>query len=267
MNPPGSSTQLTQRLWQVLTERPDLGSSGRYAQPCDLPRTLPAVSQTEGMRSEHRLLHTPPDTAPPPDPPRVAWRKQMRERVLDEAWLLASEAGWDHVRVADLAVRAEVSRPSIYAEFGNRAGIGQALVHRETERFLAGVAEVLEVRRDDVAAALEAGVAYALAEAARNPFIRAVVTAARGGTDALLPFLTSRPEPVFSQAWHLVAAWLGNVAPRVSESDRLEAADSLVRLTISHMLMPSSDAGACRRVARAACAGLEPAPREPQSGP
>ncbi|MGW1862431.1 TetR family transcriptional regulator [Streptomyces collinus] len=187
----------------------------------------------------------------------MAWRKQMRARVLEEAWQLASKAGWDRVRVADLAQRAEVSRPSIYAEFGDRAGIGTALVHRETERFLLGVAEVLAGHRDDVAAALEAGVGHALAEAARNPFIRAVVTAGRGGTDALLPFLTSRPEPVFSQAVRLVAAWLSEVVPGAPESRRNEAADIVVRLAVSHMLLPAPDAGdASTQVARAACAVL-----------
>ncbi|MFD9462188.1 TetR family transcriptional regulator [Streptomyces sp. NPDC060027] len=180
----------------------------------------------------------------------------MRARVLEEAWQLASRAGWDRVRVADLALRAEVSRPSIYAEFGDRAGIGRALVHRETERFLLGVAKVLE-EHDDLAAALEAGVAHALAEAADSPFIRAVVTAARGGTDALLPFLTSRPEPVFSQAWDMMAAWLGVKAARASEARRLEAADLVVRLTLSHMLLPSPGLEAApERVARAACAVL-----------
>ncbi|MGW3861748.1 TetR/AcrR family transcriptional regulator [Streptomyces sp. NPDC005047] len=187
----------------------------------------------------------------------MAWRRQMRERVLEEAWALASEKGWDRVRVADLAQRAEVSRPSIYAQFGDRAGIGRALVFRETERFLATVADVLQGRSDDVALALEAAVAHALAEAARNPFIVAVVTAARGGTDALLPFLTSRPEPVFSEARHLVTAWLDMAAAERPAALRRDAADVAVRLTVSHMLLPSvrPDATAAR-VAHAACAVL-----------
>ncbi|MER8010280.1 TetR family transcriptional regulator [Streptomyces sp. NPDC094149] len=200
---------------------------------------------------------------PRPDPPRVAWRKQMRERVLQEARALAAEGGWDRVRVADLALRADVSRPSIYKEFGDRAGVGQALVLRETEEFLLGLAAVLDERRDDLAAALRAGVAHALAEAGTNPFIGAVLTAARGGTDALLPFLTSRPEPVFTSAWELLAHWLGEVAPGVVPERRGEAADLAVRLTISHMLLPSPlTPDAPERVSRAACAvlGLPPTP-------
>ncbi|WP_372499553.1 TetR/AcrR family transcriptional regulator [Streptomyces spororaveus] len=73
-----------------------------------------------------------------PDPPRVAWRKQMRQRVLDAARDLTCEAGWDQVSLSAVAARAEVSRPSVYKEFGNRAGLGRALVVRETQQFLGG---------------------------------------------------------------------------------------------------------------------------------
>lgn len=193
-----------------------------------------------------------------PDPPRIAWRKEMRERVLAEARALAAEAGWDRVRVADLAQRAEVSRPSIYKEFGDRAGIGRALVQRETEEFLLGLAEVLRTHGDDLGAALEAAVAHALAEAGANPFIGAVLTAARGGTDALLPFLTSRPEPVFSSSWRLLSAWLAEVAPQTTEARRDEAAEVAIRLTLSHMLLPAArPADTPAAVARTVCAVLD----------
>ncbi|MFJ3786489.1 TetR family transcriptional regulator [Streptomyces sp. NPDC090093] len=204
-------------------------------------------------------MGSPAPASGPPDPPRVAWRKQMRERVLEEAWLLTAEAGWDRVRMADLALRAEVSRPSVYAEFGDRAGVGRALVERETDRFLFSVGAVLESRHDDVCAALTAGVAHALAEAERNPFVTAVVRAARGGTDALLPFLTSRPEPVLSAARELVNVWLGTVTADVPPRSRAEAADVVVRLTISHMLSPSPHpASAPERIASVGCALLSP---------
>ncbi|MFI8215817.1 TetR family transcriptional regulator [Streptomyces sp. NPDC085932] len=199
----------------------------------------------------------------PPPPPRLAWRIQMRERVLEEAWTLAARNGWDRVRVADLAERAEVSRPSIYKEFGDRAGIGQALVERETERFLTRLAAVLDSDRDGFASALRRGVTHTLDEGSRNPFIRAVLTAARGGTDALLPFLTSRPDPVFSSARDLLNAWLSEAVPEVGRRQRDEAADLAVRLTLSHMLLPVTGQGDVpERVTRAVCAvlGVPPVP-------
>ncbi|WP_179165968.1 TetR/AcrR family transcriptional regulator [Streptomyces sp. Amel2xC10] len=202
-------------------------------------------------------MNATPAAGGPPESPRVAWRSHMRERVLDEAWSLAAGQGWDKVRVADLAERAEVSRPSIYKLFGDRAGIGHALVRRETDRFLLGLAAVLDIHRNDVANALRAGVAHALDEGARNPFVGAVLTAARGGTDALLPFLTSRPDPVFSSARALVAAWLAEVAPDAAEERRGETADTVVRLTLSHLLLPAADIdGVPDRVVRTACAIL-----------
>ncbi|WP_435260546.1 hypothetical protein [Streptomyces sp. 1222.5] len=72
----------------------------------------------------------------------------------------------------------------------------------ETQRFLRDVSYALTSRSDGVEAALAASVAHALREAVTNPFvfITAVVTAARGGTDALLPFLISRPDQVLADA-------------------------------------------------------------------
>lgn len=181
----------------------------------------------------------------------------MRERVLAEARALASAKGWDAVRVADLAERAQVSRPWIYKEFGDRAGVGAALVRRESEAFLVGVATALDQHPDSVAVAVEAGVRHALAEAARNPFIHAVVTAARGGTDALLPFLTARPEPVFSLAGQLLRAWLTERLPALDGQRLEEAGDLAVRLTLSHMLLPAPDAQCTpERIARAVVAVL-----------
>ncbi|MGW0964801.1 TetR family transcriptional regulator [Streptomyces sp. NPDC002516] len=194
---------------------------------------------------------------PRPDPPRVAWRKEMRERVIAEARALAAEDGWDRVRVADLALRADVSRPSIYKEFGDRAGIGAALVEYETREFLVGLAAVLDAHRGHLAPALEAAVAHALEQADANPFVGAVLTATRGGTDALLPFLTSRPEPVFSSTRRLLRVWLGETAPQTDEHARAAAADMAVRLTVSHMLLPAEDPRATPlHIARTVCAVL-----------
>lgn len=175
------------------------------------------------------------------DPPRVAWRRQMREQVLAAAGELASIRGWDRVRVADLAERAEVSRPSIYKEFGDRAGIGRALVQRETDNFLRGVAEALERPGTDVAACLVGAVSYALHESAENPLISAVLRAARHGTDGLLPFLASRPDPIFDSARSLLEAWLTHREPTDGAWRTADAADVAVRLTLSHMLLPAGE--------------------------
>ncbi|MET8099220.1 TetR family transcriptional regulator [Streptomyces sp. NPDC005236] len=170
---------------------------------------------------------------------------------------MAAEDGWNRVRVADLALRADVSRPSIYKEFGDRAGIGRALVEHETDEFLVGLAAVLDSHQGRLAQALEAAVAHALEQAAVNPFVGAVLTATRGGTDALLPFLTSRPEPVFSSTRRLLCVWLAATVPHTDDDSRTAAADLAVRLTLSHQLLPAHDPGATPpHIARAVCAVL-----------
>lgn len=177
-----------------------------------------------------------------PDPPRVAWRKQMRQRVLAAARDLTCDSGWDQVSLSAVAAAAEVSRPSVYKEFGNRAGLGRALVDRETQVFLGDVAKVLHPGLPDTGAALQRAVHFVLTEAHRNPLVRAVVLAAREGSDSLLPYLTARADPVFDAAQDLLRAWL---TERFPEQDGLlveVAADVAVRMTLSHLVLPGADA-------------------------
>ncbi|MFC4494735.1 TetR family transcriptional regulator [Streptomyces ovatisporus] len=176
-----------------------------------------------------------------PDPPRVAWRKQMRESVLDEARVLAARNGWDRVSLSEAAARAEVSRPAVYKEFGSRSGLGEALVRRETTRFLQGIAEALGSPGRATAEAMQDAVEFALTEGARNPLIQGVVLAARRGSDGLLPFLTTRPEPVFGDAEQLIGAWLAERFPEHAPRARDEATDLVVRMTISHIVLPGPE--------------------------
>lgn len=183
------------------------------------------------------------DTSGPkrPDPPRVAWRKQMRETVLDEARALAAGNGWDRVSLSEAAARAEVSRPAVYKEFGSRSGLGEALVRRETTRFLLGIAETLGAPGRPTAEAIQAAVSFALAEAERNPLIQGVVLAARRDSDGLLPFLTARPEPVFGDARELISAWLAERFPEHPSDVLDQATDLVVRMTISHIVLPGPE--------------------------
>jgi AcrR family transcriptional regulator len=176
-----------------------------------------------------------------PDPPRVAWRKHMRQRVLDAARDLTCASGWDKVSLSAVAAAAEVSRPSVYKEFGNRAGLGRALVIRETDEFLHSVALTLYPGLPDRRASLETAVSFVLTEAHRNPLVRAVVVAAREGSDSLLPYLTARADPIFDAAQVLLRAWLTERFPERDEELVTLAADITVRMTISHLLLPGAD--------------------------
>lgn len=179
-------------------------------------------------------------TAVVPDPPRVAWRKLMRQRVLDAARELTCASGWDQVSLSAVAALAEVSRPSVYKEFGNRAGLGRALVLRETQQFLGDVALTLYPGRPDTRASLEEAIHYVLTEAHRNPLISAVVTAAREGSDSLLPYLTARADPIFDGSTRLLRQWFTERLPEQDEELIAVAADIAVRMTISHLVLPGA---------------------------
>lgn len=213
----------------------------------DPPARL-AVMATEQRRRTDYLAGEPA-----PDPPRIAWRKQMRVRVLDAARDLTCEAGWDQVSLSAVAARAQVSRPSVYKEFGNRAGLGRALVIRETRQFLAGVADTLHPGLPDSHACLEAAILYVLTEADSQPLIRAVIAAARHGSDSLLPYLTARADPIFDAGQSLVQDWLGTRYPEQRTETLEMTADVIVRMTISHLILPADAPGiTARRLATAA---------------
>lgn len=112
-------------------------------------------------------------------PPRAAWRRKMRDDVLDAARSMAAERGWDSVSLSQVAERAEVSRPSVYKEFGSRGGLSRALVQREAERFLGGVAAALQRPAATASDALSAAVLHALGQARDNALVASVVQAAR----------------------------------------------------------------------------------------
>ncbi|WP_448322072.1 TetR family transcriptional regulator [Streptomyces sp. CO7] len=176
-----------------------------------------------------------------PLPPREAWRRRMRGDVLDAARAMAAEQGWDAVSLSQVAARAEVSRPTVYKEFGSRDGLTQALVHREAERFLLGLDRALRQPAPTAVDALAAAVGYALREAGDNVLVASVVRATRDGTDSLLPYLTTRLDPVVTGARLMVRAWCRTHFKQFDEARTDQAADVVVRLTLSHIVLPTSE--------------------------
>jgi AcrR family transcriptional regulator len=133
-------------------------------------------------------------------------------RALAVTHQLTVDHGRDWVRLSEVAALTGVSRPTLYKEFGDKQGLGQALVLRETERFLVGVAAQLERHPQDLTAGIRAAVSFTLIEAEASPLLRAVLTSARGD-DTLLPALTTRSAPVLEAATTMLGAWLGEQLP------------------------------------------------------
>lgn len=174
------------------------------------------------------------------EPLRVAFRRQVRDHALDVAHRMTVDVGWEQVRVGSIAEQAGVSRPTIYREFGDKEGLGEALVMREVERFLEGITATLNAHATDIGAAVGAAVRFTLDEAGRNPLLHAVLTASRAGSTSLLPFLTSRSGPLLSVATAVLSSWFAEHHPEYEDRVLAEALDAVVRLMVSYLVLPAS---------------------------
>ncbi len=187
---------------------------------------------------------------------RLEFRRQVRERVLAAAHQHTVERGWERVRVGEVAVDSGVSRPTLYREFGNKDGLGEALMTREAERFFAAIAEVL-AQHSEVGEAISAATRLTLEQSAANPLLHAVLTGSRSGDAGLLPFLTSRSESIRESARALLTGWFSERRPDLEPSTVDETVDAVVRLVISHIVAPALDpVEVGQRVARLAAASL-----------
>jgi AcrR family transcriptional regulator len=167
-------------------------------------------------------------------------RRRLREAIIDAARELAIAQGWAAVKMADVADRVGVSRQTVYNEFRNKAGVAEALTGREIGRFVDAVRAELLVHGADVRAAGEAAILRTLTEAAANPLVKTILTGT-DGDEGLLPYLTTRSELVLTTASAVVREW-ASAHSGAAEQTVAAAAESIVRLVLSHVVLPSAPA-------------------------
>ncbi|SCG69929.1 transcriptional regulator, TetR family [Micromonospora echinaurantiaca] len=171
---------------------------------------------------------------------RDAGRQRLRDQIVVAARTLTVDRGWDSVRMGAVATAAGVSRQTVYNEFGSKAGLAEALARREVDQFVADVRAALVAHGTDVRAGAYAAIRHTLAEAAANPLIKAILTSARGGSDELLPFLTTRSGLVLTEANGPLLDWVATLVPGADRAALRFAADSVVRLVVSHIVLPGA---------------------------
>jgi AcrR family transcriptional regulator len=167
--------------------------------------------------------------------------RQLREAIVDAARESAVSQGWAAVKMADVADAVGVSRQTVYNEFGTKAGLAEALTAREVSRFVDAVRAELLAHGDDIRAAGEAAILRTLTEAAGNPLVKTILTGT-DGDDGLLPYLTTRSEIVLTTASAVVRDWASAHVPEAGEETVAAAAESIVRLVLSHVVLPSAPA-------------------------
>lgn len=180
----------------------------------------------------------------------------IRDALLDAAYDVAVTTGWHRARMADVAAAAGVSRQTLYDHFGGREGVALHLALRETARFVTGVERAMDRHPDDVHAAVEAAATYALSTARDNPLIRSILT--EDGDAGLLPYMTTRAEPLLTAARERLVAYFAAHWPEIGGDAATEAAEVVVRLALSYIVLPGpAPAAAARRIAATAARLLD----------
>jgi AcrR family transcriptional regulator len=162
----------------------------------------------------------------------------ISNRVLDAALDLAAASGVQHLTMDAVARRAHVGRMTVYRRFGDKQALVAALGAREGQRCLA---EIDAAARFDapIAEQVAAGFATSLRLAREHPLLSRLT---RLEPEAVLGALTEDGGALFAVARDYLAE-------RLRESQRAgvlgpveveEAAELLVRLAVSFVLIPES---------------------------
>lgn len=168
----------------------------------------------------------------------TAARSLLRDTVITAVDGLVRDRGWAATTMSDVAAAAGVSRQTLYNEFGSRPALVEAYITREIESLVAEVAVAVRVHADDAHRALRTAFELFLKLASDEPVVQIIVADADGGEPIRL--LTGLGQTLASER---VARLIPEVWPQVTGADAQLLAGSLVRLAISHSLLPSQDPG------------------------
>ena len=202
------------RCWgrQQLGRRGGLGPDGR--------------SVSAGGLLSRALAAAPSDGAEAGD--------EIAERILDAALIEGAAKGLERITMDAVAVRARVGRMTVYRRFGGREGLVSALTVREAGQALAGIAAAVDPE-DDVPTQVADGFVAALEVARTHPLLQRL---ARYEPETLLATVNDPADPLFEMLRAFVSAQLQAGAGAGLRADPDEAAEILVRIGLSYLLIP-----------------------------
>ena len=175
--------------------------------------------------------------------PRVPYptaaRTLLRETVITAVDDLVRSRGWTATTMSDVAAAAGVSRQTLYNEFGSRSALVEAYIAREIDVLVGQATEAVRANADDAHRALRLAFAMFLKLASDEPVVQIIVNNAEAGE--LHQLLTGLGQSLASER---IATLIPEVWPQVGVDDARLVAETLVRLAISHALLPSQDPAA-----------------------
>ncbi len=153
------------------------------------------------------------------------------QRILDAALQEAAAVGLQRITVEDVVRRAGVSRMTAYRRYPRRDDLVEALVRRETQRFLAAVADAIESAEDPHEGVAEAFIG-AVTFAREHPMLR------RAGHVEPAPIDSAE---LLKMGSAFIANYIhGDAAGRPSQQVRW-VADVFARLFFTYISMPPTD--------------------------
>jgi AcrR family transcriptional regulator len=169
--------------------------------------------------------------------PEMPESRTTRDALLDAAYDAAVAGNWESARMLDVASAAGVSRQTLYNEFGSKDALAQALAIREAQRFIEGTNRFLdEIHPNAPVEAVAAATEWTVREASDNPLLKAVLT---DDASDLLPFLTTRGDAIIGVARANIENYWREHWPEIPAADVALAAETVARLTISYLVLPS----------------------------
>ncbi|HVV11634.1 TetR/AcrR family transcriptional regulator [Amycolatopsis sp.] len=180
-------------------------------------------------------------------------KASLREALLDAATGLLAVHGHAGLRMADVASAAGVSRQTVYNEFGNKTALVQAVALRTTAEFLEGIRTRFD-SAPDLLAGIHRAVVFTIEHGRENKLVASALGTQAG--EDLLPLLTTRGEPVLSAAMELAVAHYREFLPELDEPTAVLLAETVTRLSLSHLVLPTHSAA---EAADMVCAAVAPA--------
>ena len=172
------------------------------------------------------------------DPAVVPPDDEASGRILDATVDLAAASGIRHLTMDDVARRAGVGRMTVYRRFGDRETLLSALAAREARRCLADLDAAVDPA-EPIADQVAAGFIASLRLVREHPLLDRF---ARLEPEAALEALNANGGAIVALSRAFVAARIAEAqrAGTVAEVDADAAAEVLVRLGFSFLLIPGS---------------------------